>query len=220
MPTYLSMENPKRGILSKPFGDKLVIIYMNICGIDYGSKLAGTTVICSWQVNSNKLSFDYSEKKKDADIFLKKKLLESKPTFVFIDAPLSLPLVYQNCPGYNDYFFRKVDRSLQAMSPLFLGGLTARAMKLKADLPSFTFYETYPAAQAKRLQIKLLGYKTKVTQIEPVVTTISNYYPTFDIPSLNNWHAVDALLAFIGAYRFFKKEHLVVGDATEGLVYI
>lgn len=193
---------------------------MKICGIDYGSKMAGTTVICYYDTSTQKISLSGSEKKKDADAFLKKSINIEKPEFIFIDAPLSLPLVYQNRAGYNDFFFRKVDREVQGMSPLFLGGLTARAMKLAYDLKPLPFYETYPAAQSKRMNLKPLGYKTKVAQIAPVLQEINQQYPEFNFPAIKNWHEVDALLAMIGAYRFWKNEHKVLGDASEGLVYI
>ncbi|OJJ17931.1 hypothetical protein BKI52_29160 [marine bacterium AO1-C] len=193
---------------------------MKICGVDYGSKMAGTTVICYYDTITQQLSLEGSEKKKDADAFLKKSIDVHKPSYVFIDAPLSLPLVYQDRAGYTDFFFRKVDREVQGMSPLFLGGLTARAMKLAYDLKPLSFYETYPAAQSQRMNLKSLGYKTKVAQIAPVLAEINQQYPAFTIPTIKNWHEVDALLALIGAYRFWKEEHKVLGDVEEGLVYL
>jgi len=193
---------------------------MKICGVDYGSKMAGTTVICYYDTTTQQLTLEGSEKKKDADAFLKKSIKTHQPSYVFIDAPLSLPLVYQNRPGYTDFFFRKVDREVQGMSPLFLGGLTARAMKLAHDLSPLPFYETYPAAQSQRMNLKPLGYKTKVAQLAPVLGEINQQYPEFVIPPIKNWHEVDALLALIGAYRFWKNEHQVMGDKDEGLVYL
>ncbi len=193
---------------------------MKICGVDYGSKMAGTTVICYYDTTTHQLFLESSEKKKDADAFLKKSIETHQPSYVFIDAPLSLPLVYQNRPGYTNFFFRKVDQEVQGMSPLFLGGLTARAMKLAYDLKPLPFYETYPAAQSKRLHLKALGYKTKVAQIDPVLAEINQHYPEFTLPPIKNWHEVDALLALIGAYRFWKSEHQVLGDAEEGQVYL
>ena len=68
--------------------------------------------------------------------------------------------------------------------------------------------------------MKPLGYKTKVAQISPVLAEINQQYPDFAIPPIKNWHEVDALLALIGAYRFWRNEHKVLGDAEEGLVYL
>ena len=95
-------------------------------GIDYGAKLAGTTAICFEQ--SGQLKIWQSEKKKDADKFVQESIKQLQPTTVFIDAPLSLPLAYFG-EGEN-YFYRECDKILKGMSPMFLGGLTARAMRL------------------------------------------------------------------------------------------
>lgn len=194
---------------------------MKIAGIDYGSKLAGTTAIALWEVGTKKLILQLSEKKKDADVFLKKVLLDFQPSLVFIDAPLSLPLVYLGIEGYSDYFYRKADRELQAMSPMFLGGLTARAMKLKAGLSEegFHLFETYPAQQAKRMNLLELGYKKE--SFQHVWKKLKEDFP--EIPLQNcpkTWHEVDAILALIGAYRYLKNEHKTFGEEKEGLIWV
>ena len=140
---------------------------------------------------------------------------------MFIDAPLSLPGVYKGLVGYEDYFFRKADKALKAMSPMFLGGLTARAMRLQAYLRDFNFYETYPSAQANRLALKSLDYKKSLKQIPSVINSIAQQYPELNLEiELNNWHEVDAILALIGAYRFEKKTYITYGTLEEGLIYI
>jgi hypothetical protein len=95
---------------------------MRLCGVDYGSKLAGTTVTCTLDAPSGQVHFQKSAPREDADAFLRNYLLQSQPAFIFLDAPLSLPGVYRGLAGCRDYFYREADRQLGAMSPMFLGG--------------------------------------------------------------------------------------------------
>lgn len=196
---------------------------MKIAGIDYGSKLAGTTAITLWEVGRKELTLKISEKKKDADVFLKKILLEVRPDLVFIDAPLSLPLVYLGVEGYSDYFYRKGDRELQAMSPMFLGGLTARAMKLQAELvkEGIQLFETYPAQQAKRMNLAELGYKKEKDSFPHVWKKMKDDFPTIPLQNYpQTWHEIDAVLALIGAYRYWKKEVDFFGEEKEGVIWV
>ncbi|MDX2305127.1 MAG: hypothetical protein NW226_20115 [Microscillaceae bacterium] len=194
-----------------------------LCGIDYGNQLKGTTVVCMYDENSGKISLRTSEKKKNADHFVKSLLNDLQPKVVFLDAPLSLPMVYTKGFGSaaDDFFFREADKSLKAMSPMFLGGLTARAMRLKAEMFPIPFYETYPAAQARKMELQEIGYKDKTTHIKAVVAQIQRSYPMFRLPiEFQNWHEVDAILALIGAYRFILGRHETFGNPVEGLIYL
>lgn len=100
-------------------------------GIDFGSKLAGTTALCIGEAGEQ-LQVSSSEKGQDADLFLMAALEGKAPATLCIDAPLSLPLAYRQPNENSDFFYRKADRQAKAMSPLFLGGLTAEP----ADWPS------------------------------------------------------------------------------------
>ncbi len=196
---------------------------MWIAGIDYGSKMAGTSVFCKLDLADFQLVFSSSLPKKDADVFLKKEIEETNPLYLFIDAPLSLPLCYKKTIAHPDFFFRKADRELNAMSPLFLGGLTARAMKIKyeSEKKGINCYEAYPALQAKRLGLNPLLYKKEKKHIPDILEKIQSSYPLFKIKQdLTTWHQVDALLALIAAYRFYKNEYFIFGDEEEGLIYV
>lgn len=50
---------------------------------------------------------------------------------VCIDAPLSLPGVYFDKNKFHDYLYRKCDNACKAMSPMFVGAFTARAIQLQ-----------------------------------------------------------------------------------------
>lgn len=119
-------------------------------GIDFGARYAGTTALCF--VMGKFLHVVQSTRKQDADEFCRQHISLLKPDFVMIDAPLSLPLVYRGTSASSaeagtDFFFRHADRQLNAMSPMFLGGLTARAMQLASlfDPAGIPFFETWPA---------------------------------------------------------------------------
>ncbi len=197
---------------------------MRHCGIDYGSKLAGTTVVCTFDEGTGRVHFRASAPKGDADAFLLDYLLQTQPEFIFLDAPLSLPGVYRGLPGCGDYFYREADRPLGAMSPMFLGGLTARAMQLAATLRrnGLAVYETYPAAQARLLNLHPEGYKKEPAAIGPVLGHIQKNHPGLfsEISGATSWHHVDALLALLAAVRFTRGEHLVYGNAEEGVIVV
>ena len=193
-----------------------------IAGVDYGSKLAGTTVIAHLN-GQDEITFSESEKKKDADQFLKTYILESDFRQIFIDAPLSLPGVYNLGEPYDDYFFRKGDKALKAMSPMFLGGLTARAMKLKSSLKKedIEVFEIYPAAFAKSLDLKKLNYKKQVKHISEVVDVLQSEisYPIIK-SEIKSWHHVDALMAFQIGWRYLNNKHETFGDPNEGQILV
>lgn len=194
----------------------------NIAGIDYGGKMAGTTVIA--HLTEQEIKLWSSVKKKDADAFIMDWAEEKQPDVIFIDAPLSLPAVYRHPDAFDDYFYRKADRELKAMSPLFLGGLTARAMRLKRQLESLHVetLEIYPSQLARHYDLKPLGYKKKKENIPLVLEKITPLLAPFNwaVEEVNSWHHLDALLALISGIRYVKKEHLVFGDPDEGIIIV
>ncbi|MEL6720626.1 MAG: DUF429 domain-containing protein [Bacteroidota bacterium] len=194
---------------------------MKIAGADYGSKLAGTTVLA--HVENNMVYFLQSEKKKDADQFLLQKIEALQIELLFLDAPLSLPGVYRELSSYDNYFYRAVDIELKAMSPMFLGGLTARAMRLKKELEKsrVEVIETYPSILAKSFQLKDFHYKKQKEHL----STCSNYLIqqldwSYKVSIPQNWHQLDALLAFYSAWRYKNELCQIFGKAEEGVVII
>lgn len=193
-----------------------------IFGIDYGSKLAGSTAI-AFQVNGSLCVFQ-SSKGQDADSFLLDLLKNVEPGIIGFDAPLSLPGQYTGIPGCHDFFFRECDRILKAMSPLFLGGLTARAMRLSKILENYghRVIETWPSVWAEQLKLKEAGYKKKdPASLSLVTTTLFKKLP-IERPQedLENWHQVDSLLCYWSAYRFASGQSHSYGNPQEGLIFI
>jgi len=151
-----------------------------------------------------------------------------KPEFAFIDAPLSLPRAYFPKASFNDksnnqssetkedYHFRKCDRELNAMSPMFLGGLTARAISLKSRI-AIPLYETYPGYFARNI----LSIQKKMKTIEPnqleLLLSILPY-PLADKPK--NTHQFDAILAWHSGWRWKQGQALEFGDLDEGIILL
>lgn len=192
-----------------------------LAGIDYGSKLAGTTVL-AYSHNRQEVRFLASRKGEDADAFLLKMLRELKPEKVFIDAPLSLPGVYRGLSGCNDFFYRQADRALKAMSPMFLGGLTARAMQLRAKLvqEGIDCFEAYPAALARHHGFEAMGYKKQKEAFFSLKTQLVEiYHLKFPVALPYSWHYFDALLAFITGLRTEQQDVMVEGVEEEGFIY-
>ncbi|WP_448528497.1 hypothetical protein [Raineya sp.] len=191
-----------------------------LVGLDFGAKLAGTTAI-AW-VENNHISVLQTQKKQDADIFLQKWIAKHTPQIIAIDAPLSLPKIYSDTEAEPDFFYRKADKILKAMSPLFLGGLTARAMQLKFQI--FQQYtpivlEVYPAVLAQKWKLYELNYKQDLQAIKQVSERIQQELP-FALPVLESWHQVDAVLAFCSAFRYQQGVAECFGNPQEGLIWI
>lgn len=194
-----------------------------VFGIDYGSKFSGNTVICIF--DHAKVYFMQVEKNVDADEFVLNAARHYKPQHIFLDAPLSLPGVYSGLQDFNDYNFREADRKLNAMSPMFLGGLTARAMRLKADLGALgiPLLETYPKILARQFGLENLGYKGgKSCLIACRSHLMEQWNPKIliDCQDVISWHHLDAWLALMSALRHVCGQCSVYGSREEGLVYV
>jgi len=162
-------------------------------GIDYGAKLAGTTAIC--YEKNKQLILLQSEKKKDADKFVQQAVEQWQPTSIFIDA----------------------------MSPMFLGGLTARAIKLTKDFEKadISCYETYPAQIVKHyLADKTEGYKKQQTFLANFCHVLETELPFTFLEAPTNWHQVDSILAWWAGWRFYNGKVATYGKEEEGLIYI
>ena len=195
-------------------------------GVDFGSKTAGTTAI-SYLDKNFKIKSLISEKGKDADTFILDAVGSKLSQLIFIDAPLSLPGVYRGISGYNDYFYRECDKNLNAMSPMFLGGLTARAMKLQGIFndKDIQLYEVYPSEIAKELGLTQYGYKKEYNSIEFCIKILQKYL-LFSITKIEiqvevkNWHVFDSILALTSGIRFIKGLSKTYGNENEGLITV
>jgi len=165
-----------------------------------------------------------SAKGQEADRWLLALLQEQQAMVIYIDAPLTLPKAYHQTPhtATSDFFYRQADRELQAMSPMFIGGLTARAIKLRAQLAErgVAALETYPAALAKMFFPQLQGYKKSLATL-PVFTEALQGHLPFQLESQpQNWHQFDALLAWFSGHRHHNGQSVLYGEAREGRIII
>lgn len=181
-------------------------------GIDFGGKLNGTTVIC--YLKNRRLAYLQSTKKQDASEMIKEFAANNHPQMVFIDVPLSLPGIYRGLKGCKEYMYRAADRELDAMSPMFLGGFTARGIELKDYLESFDIkvYETYPADIKRNCGI------AKDAPLNDAHSFFSQYIklPPADTPA--NPHQLDALACWTGGAAYLKNKHRFAGNPKEGLI--
>ncbi|MEQ8907866.1 MAG: DUF429 domain-containing protein [Vicingaceae bacterium] len=194
-----------------------------IVGIDYGAKMAGTTVIARL-MEKNQVDFHACPKNQDADQFILKFLTENDAVWMaYIDAPLSLPIAYNRLNGNNDYFYRQADRITGAMSPMFLGGLTARAIQLKekAESSGVKLVETYPSKLAEVLALKNQGYKKEKQKIELLCNSLKEKSGfNFENDKVKTWHHFDALLCLYSAKRFEMQAAMVFGNPEEGTITV
>lgn len=191
-------------------------------GIDFGAKLAGTSVVCF--KTEHGFEFYSSIPKKDADEFIIQTVKKIKPKSIFFDAPLSLPIRYQKTEKQDEdsYFYRKCDEETGAMSPLFLGGLTARAIRLKDhfEKQQSLVFETYPGYLARLLVLNDFHYKKENNRIEACFHAIGSTYPKPDLTQIVNWHFFDAWLAWLSGWRVAIQTNLTFGEVNEGQIYV
>lgn len=183
-------------------------------GIDFGSKKSGNTAVCL--IIEGKLQFFQSDK--NADTFLERMTGKFSPEYLFIDAPLSLPGIYSHKKGFSDYFYRAADREVKGMSPMFLGALSARAIKFrhKMENKGIKVIETYPTLVAEKC-LKVKKRKEKMEQVSKKIEKLSGYYLE---KQPENPHQLDALLAWWSGVRFFNNHFLLYGDEKEGSIII
>lgn len=191
---------------------------MRLAGIDYGSRLAGTTVIAF--LDGDTIALKSSRKGQDADAMILEFANTYKPEIIGIDAPLSLPGVYRGLENFSDFHYRSADRQLGAMSPMFLGGLTARAMemKLKLSLLEIEVVEVYPRKTFERLNFSELRKKWPDGKEELIAKLSSYLCLAIDEAAVQTAHCVDALAAFAAIIDYQRGNAEIEGDAGEGRI--
>ena len=188
-----------------------------IIGIDFGARLSGKTVL-AWSTRDG-LRLDRAAAGQDADAFLEETIAWLKPTSIYVDSPLSLPENYRVQASDGDWFYRRADRVLEAMSPMFLGGLTASSIRLATRWreSGFDVQETWPRGLVKELDLP--GYRNKGAQtIAEFLSAMQAFGFPQELPSATDWHEVDALLAWWSGWRHENGMAAVHGDPAEGLI--
>lgn len=203
-------------------------------GIDFGAKHSGNTVVV--HDREGRLETLRCAKNEDADAFLERSvaaLAGGEAVSIYIDAPLSLPRVLhgfpadgpmdaQADPATADWFFRAADRALGAMSPMFLGGLSARAMKLAWTWrqEGHTVVETWPRGLVRLMELE--GYRAK--DRGAVQGFLERYAALLDLPqplpALHDQHELDAVLAWASGLRHRRGIGSAFGEADEGLIHL
>jgi hypothetical protein len=81
-------------------------------------------------------------------------------------------------------------------------------------------WEVYPGHLAQQLGFKELGYK-KGKDLSPLLEDLQQATPfPFSKANISNWHAFDALLAYLSGPRYLAGKAEQFGDATEGLILV
>lgn len=186
----------------------------SFAGIDYGARTAGTSVI-AWN-EGRTIYAESSVAGRDADTFLNEAMGRVAPKTIAMDAPLSLPGVYRQLKGRKDFHLRECDRVLRAMSPMFLGGLTARAMALAAGWgeSGIAVYETYPRQIAARLGLN------PSSNLAPRIRAIFQQHGfrfSKKQPRITQ-HLIDAWLCLLPWCCSLPLE--AIGDKQEGQIYL
>lgn len=201
-----------------------------VAGVDLGGKRSGTTALCV--LEDGAVTTLQAPRGLDGHAWLNNHIIARKITYVFMDAPLSLPGVYAGLKDFRDYHFRKADKLLGAMSPLFLGGLTASAMELAAawQQEGITTLEVYPSALVKHLQLQDYyrpQYLTR-TKMSDFIRKFKRHPETRKYFEGLRWkisqsispHEADAILCLLSGLRYLSGEAQAYGIEEEGLIWV
>ncbi|MFN4233298.1 MAG: hypothetical protein ACK4IK_00680 [Bacteroidia bacterium] len=191
-----------------------------ILGIDLGNKKSGNTAMC--YLFNNTLQFIQPKKGQDEVSEILKIIEQKHIQLIGIDAPLSLPGVYFNKVEFNDYQYRLCDKECKAMSPMFIGAFTARAIELKNLLESkgISVIEVYPKKLSEIMDIQKYYPLKKVSNVpDKLIEEIKDTIP-FNIKNISNMHQFDALLCWLSTYRYIHQKHEVFGNKKEGLIIV
>ena len=183
-------------------------------GIDFGAQQAGTTVICFRE--RGLFRFERSVKGEESDPWLEEVVQRIRPAAIYIDAPLSLPGAYFG--KGEDWFYRRADRLARGMSPMFLGGLTARAMRLSERwrTQGIAVHEAYPSALI-RTEWDFLKIPAG-RAIPPHKIRLMAGMFMLPPPSPKDRHEADAWLCWLIGHRHQQGQAQVFGEAREGVI--
>jgi predicted nuclease with RNAse H fold len=189
---------------------------MDFIGVDFGARSAGTTVTCHRE--RGLFVFQRSAKGEDADAWLEQRVENCAPKAIYVDAPLSLPGAYFG--RGNDHFFRRADRLAGGMSPMFLGGLTARAIRL-ADrwrARGIAVHEVYPAALIRHEwdYLKIPSGKAIPKHKLRLMAGLFTLPP----PEPKDRHEADAWLCWLSGHRHQQGSAVRLGDEQEGAILV
>lgn len=183
-------------------------------GIDFGARSSGNTVLCHQQ--RGLFCFEREQKGEDGDEWLQQRIAELRPAAIYIDAPLSLPGVYLG--RGTDHFYREADRLAGGMSPMFLGGLTARAMRLAGGWrkDGIAVHEAYPAALVRRSWefLDIAPGKAIPKHKLRLMAGMCLLPP----PDPRDRHEADAWLCWVIGHRHQRGEAHVIGKPDEGVI--
>lgn len=183
-------------------------------GIDYGAQYAGTTVIC--YRDRGLFRFERSMKGQESDSWMMERVKGIGPAAIYMDAPLTLPAAYYG--KGNDHFFRRADRETGGMSPMFLGGLTARAIQAASQWRSsgIEVFEAYPSALV-RIEwdyLKIPGRRSIPQHHLRLMAGMFQLPP----PTPKDRHEADAWLCWLVGHRHQLGLAKVFGDHAEGAI--
>lgn len=185
-----------------------------IVGIDLGARSSGNTAVCHRE--RGLFRFARSTKGSDGDAWLETHIAALAPTVIYIDAPLSLPGVYFG--RGQDHFFRLADHQAGGMSPMFLGGLTARAIRLAEGWRArgIIVHEAYPAALLRHSweHLRIAAGRAIPRHKLRLMAGMCLLPP----PEPRDRHEADAWLCWVIGHRHQRGEAVAFGDVSEGLI--
>jgi predicted nuclease with RNAse H fold len=191
-----------------------------ILGIDLGNKASGNTALCF--LNQNELQYIQPKKKQDELSIILETIEKHSIHLICIDAPLTLPAVYFQTPEFNDYMYRECDKLCKAMSPMFIGAFTARAIQLKNMLEhkKLQVIEVYPKKLIEILKLTAYYPKKKEKNVSnELIQKLKDEVP-YNFAKPESLHQLDALLCWQSGFRYWNNQHKTFGHKKEGIIIV
>ncbi len=191
-----------------------------ILGIDLGNKGSGNTAFCYF--SNSKLYCKQFKKDEDEFLAILDVIDKHCISLVCIDAPLSLPGVYFYKNNFKDYMYREGDKACKAMSPMFIGAFTARAIQLKNLLAekNIEIIEVYPKKLVEVLALSTFYPLKKEKNLPPLLLNKTAEIMAFPFSKISSMHQYDALLCWLSGYRYTNNHHLEFGNKKEGVIIV
>ncbi|MFN7012828.1 MAG: hypothetical protein ACK4ON_01005 [Bacteroidia bacterium] len=191
-----------------------------ILGIDLGNKGSGNTALC--YLLNNTLQLHQIKKGKDEFSIILDVIDKYSIRLVCIDAPLSLPRVYFDKNKFNDYMYRECDKACKAMSPMFVGAFTARAIQLKNMLENkkSQVIEVYPKKLVETINLTAYYPNKKENKVpNELILNLKKEIP-YNFCKPETLHQLDALICWQSGFRYLNKKHLEFGHKKEGIIIV
>ncbi|MCH8555192.1 MAG: hypothetical protein LAT76_08545 [Schleiferiaceae bacterium] len=192
-------------------------------GVSLGGKYTGDSALAIY--SNGQILIVQPDEGVDSDAFSTQVIEQFAPEIITIDAPITIPGALTKTSGCFDYHFRQADKECGCISPMIIGGRTARAIELKSVWEKLgkEVYETSPRLLARDFGLREMGYRKTGLHLRNCAALLkASFNPDINLAErdISNWTRLDALLALMTAMKIETKTATSIGNPEEGLIWV